>query len=439
MSLSDLKRRLFGAEQTPLNPGGTPVDDAAGLRMEAEPRRGKLLGVGIFALCAVVLVTLMRNPKTAATPAATAAPARTDVVHTGEPTTTEAFLNALKTTKLPELLGAPDAAGMSDGDKERAQLALAAWERQHGSSPVGAYGQAGASSAGQSPTGGGAEDPIVQEEKKQRLEQKKKEYAALFANPVIAVGGGEQAEQHVEKQQPQPTAIAEDTAQQGETLRPNLAFNGKDPNKDEGSPDCVDVSVAGEDNETRHWYCLPQGTIIPARLTTRAIGDLPGPVKAVVARDVYSLDRQHVLIPGGAELVGQAHQQSGSWQERLSVTFDRMLLPDGRSIGLAKGLGLDQYGSMGLKDKVGRHIGSKVLTVLTLGGLSALAGAGTGGYNNASYNDMYRQSVSQNTAQVGQQMIGRQLNRPNSLTIQEGKIFDLWVSKDIYLKEWGTR
>ena len=118
------------------------------------------------------------------------------------------------------------------------------------------------------------------------------------------------------------------------------------------------------------------------------------------------------------------------------ITFHRMLLPDGRSQDLEEGLGLDQFGAIGVKDRVNRHIGSKIMTVATLSGLSALAAGGTSYGYNVGYGDYYRQQLSAQTAQVGQQSLNKQLNRPNSLTVFEGKIFDLRLSHDVYMREW---
>jgi type IV secretory pathway VirB10-like protein len=431
MRLSDLKQRLFGPDQNTLNTGPTTQTQGEVSILKEGQRRSKLGAVAVFALCAVVVFSLMRSSNTAAKVPPPPGQVKTEV-HPSETTSMEAMLRALKNTELPQVLGGTTE-GISAGDIERNKLALEAYERQDAA-------KAGAHAAGTT-TGGGygqssavVEDPITQEKRKQRLDDEKHEHSALFANPVITVGSASAAAEPASdfaKATPdvssdKPAEATEEKA--GETLRPSLA--GKSENTD-----CVDV--AGKDNETR--YCLPEGTPIPVRLSMRAISDLAGPVKAVVARDVYSQDRQHKLIPGGTELIGKAHGLGSTWQERLSITFDRMLLADGRSVTLKEGLGLDQYGSMGVRDKVNRHITGKILTVLSLGALSTLAGAGTSAGYNQGYGDVYRQSVSQQSAMLGQQMMQKQLNRPNSLTIEEGKVMDLWLSEDVHLPEWNRQ
>ena len=95
--------------------------------------------------------------------------------------------------------------------------------------------------------------------------------------------------------------------------------------------------------------------MIEARLQNRLVGDFSGPVNAMVERDQWSNDRQHLLIPKGTRLLGQAAMAERAFQERLAVAFHRMILPDGRGVALSHAVGLDQAGEIALKDKVNRH------------------------------------------------------------------------------------
>ena len=62
-------------------------------------------------------------------------------------------------------------------------------------------------------------------------------------------------------------------------------------------------------------------------LVTQLSGDFPGPVLAQVSVPFYSRDRQQVLIPRGARLVGTAQQVTTRDQGRLSVGFHRLIFP----------------------------------------------------------------------------------------------------------------
>jgi len=55
-----------------------------------------------------------------------------------------------------------------------------------------------------------------------------------------------------------------------------------------------------------------QGAVIPAVLETALNSDLPGFARAVVSRDVWSLDGQQVLIPRGSRLIGERWRRVGA-------------------------------------------------------------------------------------------------------------------------------
>ena len=78
-------------------------------------------------------------------------------------------------------------------------------------------------------------------------------------------------------------------------------------------------------------------------LLTQLSGEFPGPVLAIVSVPFHSADRQRVLIPRGARVVGTARAVQDRNQSRLAVGFHRLLLPDGSWIDL-EFAGLDQAG-----------------------------------------------------------------------------------------------
>ena len=97
-----------------------------------------------------------------------------------------------------------------------------------------------------------------------------------------------------------------------------------------------------------------EGSFLEAVLVTQLSGDFPGPVLAQVAVPFYSADRQRVLVPRGARVIGTASAVQGQDQERLAVSFHRLIYPDGRWVTLDFH-GLNQVGEGALKDRVNRH------------------------------------------------------------------------------------
>jgi len=70
-------------------------------------------------------------------------------------------------------------------------------------------------------------------------------------------------------------------------------------------------------------FVLFEGTTIDTALVNRLDGEFAGPVKVMVTNPVYSQDRQHVLIPEGTFILGDAQKVSGFGQKRLAVAFHR--------------------------------------------------------------------------------------------------------------------
>ena len=130
------------------------------------------------------------------------------------------------------------------------------------------------------------------------------------------------------------------------------------------------------DAATGQPYVIYEGTTLDTVLMNRLDGDAAGPVKVLVSNPVYSHDRQHVLIPEGTIVLGEAKKIGAAGigqQRRMAVVFHRMIMPDGYSVDLDQFHGLDQIGEEGLKDKVNNHYLEIFGTSIALG---VIAGAG---------------------------------------------------------------
>ena len=123
-------------------------------------------------------------------------------------------------------------------------------------------------------------------------------------------------------------------------------------------------------------YVVYEGTILETVLMNRLDGDAVGPVKVMVTAPVYSHDHQHVLVPEGTVVLGEARKIGTAGfgqQRRIAVAFHRMIMPDGYSVDLDQFLGLNQIGETGLKDKVNNHYLQIFGTSIALGIIGAAA------------------------------------------------------------------
>lgn len=181
---------------------------------------------------------------------------------------------------------------------------------------------------------------------------------------------------------------------------------------------------------------LLAGSIIPAALVTGIRSDLPGQVTAQVTENVYdSLTGQLLLVPQGSRLIGEYDARVSFGQDRVLLTWDRLILPDGRSIVLERAPAADPQGRSGLSDKVDQHWGgvAKAALVSTLLAIGSEAGAsGDGPLLRA-----LREGTANSVSEAGQQIVRRQLGIQPTLTVRPGYPLRVIVVRDLIFASAG--
>lgn len=179
-------------------------------------------------------------------------------------------------------------------------------------------------------------------------------------------------------------------------------------------------------------FVLAEGTILPTVLLNRLTGDFAGPVECMVSNDVYSSDRQHVLIPAGSKVLGEARQVAGFGQRRLAVVFHRLLLPNGASVSLDTAQGLDQGGATGLHDQVNNHYFQIFGVSAAVGLLGAAAEFGQS-TDIATGRALFLEGVGSGMSQASMQVLDKFLNILPTITIREGHRVDIFLTSDLLL------
>ena len=179
------------------------------------------------------------------------------------------------------------------------------------------------------------------------------------------------------------------------------------------------------------WERIYEGSFLEGVLLTQLTGDFPGPVLAMVSVPFYSADRQRILIPRGARVVGTARAVQDPDQSRLAVAFHRLLLPDGSWIDL-EFTGLNQAGEGALQDEVDRHYFSTFAAAGAIGVVSGLALAGGSPFG-------LRAGVGQGLGQSATSVLDRFLNRLPTITIRAGHRLRIWFTSDVLVPRAGTR
>jgi type IV secretory pathway VirB10-like protein len=188
-------------------------------------------------------------------------------------------------------------------------------------------------------------------------------------------------------------------------------------------------------------YEVKAGTVIPSVMLSGINSDLPGDILAQVVQNVYdSATGRYLIIPQGAKLVGTYDHNLVIGQQRVIITWDRIIYPDSSSVSLADMSGQDQSGYAGFKDKVNHHTWAAVQQALLLSAISAGA--------QLSQPRAQRGDYSYSAPQIGAAALGQQLNqlgmlsysnRANmqpTITIRPGYRFNVFVNKDMILTPW---
>ena len=208
-----------------------------------------------------------------------------------------------------------------------------------------------------------------------------------------------------------------------------LAFLNGNPDRDTVSPDRMQAPASS--------FTLQAGAVIPAALLTGLRSDLPGPVTAQVTEDVYdSSTGKILLIPQGARLIGQYDAQIAFGQSRALLVWNRLIMPNGRSIVLERQPGADPAGYAGLEDEVDNHWGMLFKAAILSTLLSVGSEAGNSNNNQNSLVQALRQGSSQSFSQVGEQVVGRSLNVQPTITIRPGFPVRVLVTHDLVLEPY---
>lgn len=284
--------------------------------------------------------------------------------------------------------------------------------------------------------------PAKPEKSAIELDKEKREYQSLFAsNVALSYRKGEDSAEPPTDQPGGPPSLSS-------TRSPVIAATPKaatPPTSDSEEP-AAPVQDSPRNATERRKHQLPslnqssgakhrlfEGTIIETVLTNRLNGSFSGPVNCLVTTDVYSHDRQHILIPKGSRVLGEAKRNDSFGQQRLAVFFHRVIMPDGYSLDLDQFHGLNQIGETGLRDQVNHHYGQVFGISLAVGAIAGLATINTSAGANASGLDLYRQGVATNLSQSSLRILDRYLNVLPTFTIREGHRIKVILSYDLEL------
>ena len=175
-----------------------------------------------------------------------------------------------------------------------------------------------------------------------------------------------------------------------------------------------------------------EGTIIHATLETAVNSDLPGSMRAVISRPVYSADGLNKLLSPGDRLVMKYTSKVTKGAARIFAVGSRIIKADGISINLgsevASPLGVVGVGA----DSVDTHFFERFGEATLLAVLSASAATmNVSDEEQLNSLSMYRSGIAESFADSAKGSLKQNTNLAPTLKIGQGKEITVFVAKDL--------
>ena len=179
-----------------------------------------------------------------------------------------------------------------------------------------------------------------------------------------------------------------------------------------------------------------RGTYIRCVLETRIISDIPGYTSCIVTEPVYSFNGRKLLLPKGSKVLGS--YQGMPTGKRIAVIWDRIVTPTGIDVNMSSP-GVDNLGGAGQSGYYNAHWGSRIGSALLISMLSdafKYEAAEHGPSQTTITNGVVQQTpFESNTAQTVQSLANQAVqsaaNRPATVTVNQGTVVNVYVSKDV--------
>ncbi len=201
---------------------------------------------------------------------------------------------------------------------------------------------------------------------------------------------------------------------------------------------------------------VAQGKLIHAVLETAINTDLPGPVRAIVSRDIFGEAGRTPLIPKGSRLIGQYNSEIIGSQERVHIVWTRVIRPDGVDAILNSPM-VNQIGQAGATGQVDSKFGelfsralltSSISIVLAIGADELIDGENisstnsvTGTTESGSAASLATVDALNSVGRVTEQFLERYINAQPTITVDQGTKVNVFVNRDIIFppEYTGTR
>jgi type IV secretion system protein TrbI len=146
-----------------------------------------------------------------------------------------------------------------------------------------------------------------------------------FASNLVYSRSADPPQQQQQQSQMIPAQYGAAERQTNSSLVPSPA-EGKQEDTPGGYKRPLEANV---DSAIGQPYLVYEGSVLDTVLMNRLDGDAVGPVKVLVSNPLYSHDHQHVIVPEGTVVLGEAKKIGAAGfgqQRRMAVVFHRLIM-----------------------------------------------------------------------------------------------------------------
>ena len=188
-------------------------------------------------------------------------------------------------------------------------------------------------------------------------------------------------------------------------------------------------------------YEIKAGSVIPAVLLTAVDTSRPGPVIATVTQNIYdTVTGRHLLLPQGTRLIGRHEGDSAYGDRRAFLTWERLILPNGKSLMLDAEPGVDAQGATGVQGRIDRRLGALATSALFAGAITTLGQAARddGGRGGGSFLGDAGDAAAIEGARVGGRLIDRELDVRPAIRVGAGGLARVLITRDLILEPYTS-
>ncbi|MDJ0825854.1 MAG: TrbI/VirB10 family protein [Rhodobacter sp.] len=172
-----------------------------------------------------------------------------------------------------------------------------------------------------------------------------------------------------------------------------------------------------------------QGTMIQAVMETALDSSLPGQTRAIISEDVFSYDGTRLLIPRGSRLIGRYRSGIEVAQRRVTIAWDRIILPNNQSVQISS-FGGDELGRSGVTGFVDTRFAERFGFAALISIISAAPSVAAGEVEDETAAEVL-DDVGDDLADATNSVVGEYLSIGPVIYVDQGARVTVMVDRDL--------